>query len=80
MFIYVPEIFETKLRATAVGFCIQFGRVAAAAAAITGGQLIGIFGGSYAMAGATVSLFYLVGIFASLFVKTPTEDLLHSVN
>ncbi len=27
LFIYIPEIFETKLRATAVGFGIQFGRV-----------------------------------------------------
>jgi MFS family permease len=80
LFIYVPEIYETKLRATALGFCIQSGRIIAAVAAITGGQLIGIFGGSYAMAGAVVSLFYLVGIFASLFVKTPTEDLLHGVN
>jgi len=77
LFIYVPEIYETKLRATAFGFCVQFGRVAAAVGAITGGQLIGIFGGSYATAASVVSLFYLVGIFASLFVKTPTEDLLH---
>jgi len=79
LFIYVPEIYETKLRATAVGFCIQFGRVAAAIAAITGGQLIALFGGSYALAGATVALFSLVGIFASLFVRKPTEDLLHGV-
>jgi MFS family permease len=80
LFIYVPEIYETKLRATAFGFCIQFGRLVAAVATITGGQLIGLFGGSYAKAGAVVSLFYILGIFASLFVKTPTEDLLHDVN
>jgi MFS family permease len=78
MFIYVPEIYETKLRATAFGFCVQSGRIAAAIAALTGGQLIGIFGGSYAMAGATISLFYLVGVFASLFIRTPKEDLLHA--
>ncbi len=28
-------------------------------------------------AGATVTLFYLVGVMASLFVKQPKEDLLH---
>ncbi len=77
LFIYVPELFETKLRATAFGFCIQIGRLAAAAAAILGGQLISAFNGSYAMAAACVSLFYLVGIVASAFIKTPKEDLLH---
>ena len=80
LFIYVPEFFETKLRATALGFSVQFGRVVAAIAALTGGQLIGLFGGSYAMAGATISLFYFIGIFASLFVKEPTEDLLHGAD
>jgi len=78
IFIYVPEIYETKLRATAFGFCVQIGRIAAAIAAVTGGQLIVVFGGSYAMAGATISLFYLVGVFASIFVKTPKEDFLHA--
>jgi MFS family permease len=78
LFIFVPESYETKLRATAMGFCIQVGRLAAAAAALTGGQLIAMFGGSYAMAGAAVSLFYLVGIVASMFAKEPGQDLLHS--
>jgi MFS family permease len=77
LFIFVPESFETKLRATAMGFCIQVGRLVAALAALTGGQLISLFGGSYAMAGATVALFYVVGIVASAFVKPPKEDLLH---
>lgn len=77
LFIYVPELFETKIRATGMGFSIQVGRVVAAAAALTGGQLISMFGGSYAAAGATVALFYVVGIVASMFVRTPTEDLLH---
>ena len=76
LFIYVPELFETKLRATAFGFCIQVGRLTAAAAALLGGQLISAFHGSYAMAAACISLFYLVGIAASVFIKNPTEDLL----
>lgn len=78
LFIYVPELFETKIRATAMGFCVQAGRIVAAMAALTSGQLIGLFGGSYAMAGATVALFYVVGMVASLFVRIPTEDLLHA--
>jgi len=77
LFICVPELFPTKLRATAFGFCIQIGRLVAAAAALLGGQLISAFNGSYAMAAACVSLFYLVGIIAAQYIKTPTEDLLH---
>lgn len=80
LFIYVPESFETKLRATAVGFGIQTGRLVAAIAALAGGQLIGLFGGSYALAGSTITLFYLVGIVAALFVKEPTKDLLHGAH
>jgi MFS family permease len=68
LFIYVPELFETRIRATAFGFSIQFGRVFAALAAIAGGQLIGMFGGSYALAGACISLLFLVGIVASFFL------------
>jgi MFS family permease len=78
LFIFVPESYDTKLRATAMGFCIQVGRLVAAVAALTGGQLISAFGGSYATAGAMIALFYVVGIVASMFVKTPTEDLLHA--
>jgi MFS family permease len=68
LFIYVPELFDTRLRATAFGLSIQFGRVFAGLAAILGGQLIGLFGGSYATAGACVSLFFLIGIVASFFL------------
>jgi MFS family permease len=78
LFICVPERYDTNLRATAMGFCVQIGRLVAAVAALTSGQLIGLFGGSYAMAGATVALFYIVGIIASQFVTAPKEDLLHA--
>ncbi len=66
LFIYVPELFEARIRGTAFGFSVQIGRIFAACAAIAGGHLIGMFGGSYALAGAAVALFYAVGILASL--------------
>lgn len=72
LFIYIPELFETRLRATAFGFSMQFGRIFAGIAAIMGGQLISFFGGSYAIAGASVSLLFLVGIIASFFL--PRSD------
>jgi len=72
LFIYVPELFETRLRATAFGFSIQMGRIFAGLAAILGGKLIAVLDGSYARAGAIVSLFFLVGIAASFFMPKST--------
>jgi hypothetical protein len=42
--------------------------VFAALAALAGGRLIAVFGGSYALAGACVSMLFLVGILASFFL------------
>jgi MFS family permease len=72
LFIYVPELFETRLRATAFGFSIQMGRIFAGLAAILAGKLIAALDGSYARAGAIVSLFFLVGIAASFFMPKST--------
>ncbi len=66
--IYVPETFELRIRGTAFGFGVQIGRVAAAAAALLGGQLVSLFGGSYALAGASVALVNLLGLLATLFM------------
>jgi MFS family permease len=72
LFIYVPELFNTHLRATAFGFSIQAGRVFAGILALVGGQLVAKFGGSYALAGASVSLVYIVGFVASFFLPKST--------
>jgi MFS family permease len=72
LFIYVPELFETRLRATAFGFSIQMGRILAGLAVILGGKLISVLDGSYSRAGALVSLFFLVGIGASFFMPKST--------
>ncbi len=68
LFIYVPELFDTSMRATGFGFSYNSGRVFAAIAIVFGGQLIGMFGGSYALAGATVASVYLIGVLASFFM------------
>ncbi len=60
--LYLPELFPTRVRATAQGLCYNFGRIFAAAGALLQGQLVGHFGGSYAEAGAVVTLVYLVGM------------------
>lgn len=60
--LYLPELFPTRARATGQGLCYNSGRVLAAVGAITQGSLVSYFGGSYARAGAVVTLVYLVGM------------------
>ena len=59
--LYLPELFPTRVRATGQGLCYNFGRILAAAGAIAQGKLVLAYGGSYARAGATVTLIYFVG-------------------
>lgn len=60
--LYLPELFPTRLRATGQGVSYNFGRIFAAIGALVGGQLVSAFGGSYARAGAVVTLVYLIGM------------------
>lgn len=60
--LYLPELFPTRARATGQGISFNFGRIFAAAGAITQGQLVQTFGGSYAQAGAIVTLIYVLGM------------------
>lgn len=61
--LYLPELFPTRVRATGQGFGFNAGRVIAAFGALGAGFLIkDVFGGSYASAGATITLVYLAGM------------------
>jgi hypothetical protein len=60
--LYFPELFPTRARATGQGLSFNTGRILAAGGAITQGQLVAHFGGSYAQAGAIVTLIYLFGM------------------
>jgi len=62
--LYLPELFPTRARATGQGICYNFGRIIAAAGAIGQGQLVAAFGGSYAKAGAVLTLVYAIGMVA----------------
>jgi MFS family permease len=70
--VYIPESFSITYRASASGFTFGFGRILAAGAAIGGGHLIGIFGGSYAFAAASIAIVYLMGMILSL--RLPETD------
>ena len=59
--LYLPELFPTRARATGQGLSYNFGRILAAVGAWQMPQLMAAFDHSYAKAGATISLVYLVG-------------------
>ena len=60
--LYLPELFPTAVRATGQGVCYNSGRVLAAVGAIEMGRLLQLYRGSYARAGATITLIYIVGL------------------
>lgn len=60
--LYFPELFPTRVRATGQGLSYNFGRIFAAGGALVQGQLVASFEGSYARAGAVVTLIYVLGM------------------
>ncbi|HWX22886.1 MAG TPA: MFS transporter [Candidatus Binatia bacterium] len=60
--LYLPELFPTRVRATGQGLCYNSGRLLAAVGAIQMGQLLSFYEGSYARAGATITLVYGAGL------------------
>jgi MFS family permease len=60
--LYLPELFPTRIRATAQGFAFNFGRVLAAVGVLQSGQLLKLFDGDYARMCSIISLIYLVGM------------------
>jgi hypothetical protein len=61
--LYLPELFPTRVRATGQGLSFNAGRILAAVGALQMGVLMQTFDGSYAKAGAIISLVYVVGLF-----------------
>jgi hypothetical protein len=61
--LYLPELFPTRVRATAQGFSFNFGRILAAIGAIQFGYLMKeVFAGDFVRTCTTLSLVYLVGL------------------
>ena len=59
--LYLPELFPTRVRTTGQGLCYNSGRIFAAVGAVQMGALLKYYG-SYAQAGATITLIYAVGL------------------
>jgi MFS transporter, SHS family, sialic acid transporter len=62
--LYLPELFPTRVRATGQGLSYNAGRILAAVGALQMGSLMQTFEGSYARAGAIITLIYIVGMLA----------------
>lgn len=59
--LYLPELFPTRVRATAQGLAFNAGRIVAAVGTLLGGQLVASFDGSVARMCAVMSLVYVFG-------------------
>jgi len=61
--LYLPELFPTRIRATGEGLTYNFGRILAAAGVVLGtGNLVAVFHGSFAKAGAVMASIYILGM------------------
>ena len=65
--IWLPELFPTRMRATAAGFIFNAPRLISAIAPLIAGSLIVGLGG-YGKTATIISLFYILGLFAVPFL------------
>ncbi len=63
--IYLPELYQTSIRATGAGFCFNAGRVLAAFGPFVTGTLVAHLG-SFARAASAVAAIYIVGVIVLL--------------
>jgi MFS family permease len=65
--VWLPELFPTRIRATAVAFCFNAPRLIACVGPLIAGGLIAQLGG-FGYAATAVSLIYFLGFFATFFL------------
>jgi len=71
MYVYLPELFPTQIRATAVGFCLNAGRLITAIAVLFVGVIVRALGG-FAYSAMLFASAYLIAVIAS-FWATETK-------
>ena len=64
--IYLPEMFPTQVRATAVGFCTGTARIVTSFGPLVAGIMVGAFGGSFNKVTAFFTCFAIFSIIAML--------------
>lgn len=72
--IYFPELFPTKVRSTAKGFCYSTGRVFTAMGVLLSGYLVQKYSGNIGQAASVMSFIFLIGAAISLFAPNTDKD------
>ena len=76
--VYLPELFPTHVRATAVSFCNGSGRVITSFGPLVAGLMVGVFGGQFSRAAAVMTCFAALSILAMIMGReTRDEQLPH---
>jgi MFS family permease len=74
--VYLPELFPTHVRATAVSFCNGSGRVVTSFGPLVAGLLVGMMGGSFNQATAIITCFAGLSIIAALLGRETKDEVL----
>lgn len=74
--VYLPELFPTHVRATAVSFCNGSGRVITSFGPLVAGLLVGALGGSFTKATAVITCFAGLSIIAALLGRETKDEVL----
>jgi MFS family permease len=74
--VYLPELFPTHVRATAVSFCNGSGRVVTSFGPLVAGLLVGMMGGSFNQATAIITCFAGLSIIAALLGRETRDEVL----
>jgi MFS family permease len=72
--VYLPELFPTHIRSTAVGFCTGSARIITSFGPLVAGLLVGAFGGSFNRVTAFMTCFALLSIIAMLLGRETMGD------
>lgn len=76
--VYFPELFSTRIRSTAKGFCYSTSRLFTAFGALYSGLLVQSFSGNIGQAAAIMSFTFLIGAFVTLFAPKTEKNVLPS--
>lgn len=68
MYVYLPELFPTRIRATAVGFCLNAGRLSTAIAVLFVGVIVSALGG-FAPSAMLFAVAYLFAVLAAFWAR-----------
>jgi len=74
--VYFPELFPTKIRSTAKGFCYSTARLFTAAGVLYSGLLVQTFSGNIGTAAAWMSFTFLLGALIALFAPNTNDKTL----